>query len=268
MTRPWRLLCDAAGSGPWNMGVDEALLESAAAGGPASLRLYAWRGAWLSLGYRQALDEERAQRCAAAGVGVVRRTTGGGAVLHGADLTYAVVAPEALLPGGLAASYACIAAGLAEALRELGVAVDPEPPPPPAGSGALAFDCFAAPAAHELCAAGRKLVGSAQRRGQAAVLQHGSLRLAPDPAAAAGASGLGGERATSLRELGCQAAPEAVREALARGLARALGAELRAAALLPREATAAARRGISPPSSHRRAPRGIPQGASAQADRY
>jgi lipoate-protein ligase A len=249
------------------MGVDEALLASAAAGGPPSLRLYAWRGAWLSLGYRQALDAQRARRCAAAGVAVVRRSTGGRAVLHGADLTYAVAAPEALLPGDLAASYARIAAGLADALRGLGVEVDPEAPPAPR-SGAAAFDCFAEPALHELCAAGRKLVGSAQRRAHGAVLQHGSLRLAPDPAPAARATGLQGRGATSLRELGCRAAPEAVREALLRGLARALGAELRPAALLPGEAAAASRRGASPSESRRRLPPGIPQGASAQADRY
>jgi lipoate-protein ligase A len=250
------------------MGVDEALLESAAAGGPASLRLYAWRGAWLSLGYRQALDEGRARRCAVAGVGVVRRSTGGRAVLHGADLTYAVAAPQALLPGGPAESYACIAAGLAEALRGLGVEVEERPLPAAAARGAEGFDCFAEPAAHELCAAGRKLVGSAQRRAHGAVLQHGSLRLDPDPAEAARATGLAGEEATSLRELGCRVAPEAVREALARGLARALGAELHPAGLLPGELAAASRRGPSPPKSHRRTPRGTPQGASAQTDRY
>ena len=77
------------------MGVDEALLASAVHTGRPSLRFYRWQGPWLSLGYGQSLSEVRAERCRAAGVGWVRRVTGGLAVLHGADLTYTVAAPEA-----------------------------------------------------------------------------------------------------------------------------------------------------------------------------
>lgn len=260
----WRLLSDAAGSGPWNMGVDEALLASAAAGGPPTLRLYGWRGSCLSLGYAQRLDARRAEACRAAGVGVVRRATGGAAVLHGADLSYAVAAPEALLPAGLDASYARIAEGLTRALRGLGLEVETREPRRRTGGGA-AFDCFAEPAAHELCAGGRKLVGSAQRRAHGAVLQHGSLRLRPDPAAARAAAGLSGEGATSLEELGCPVSPDGVRRRLAVGLAEALEAELSKGALHPSELRAAARHG---PSSQSGAPAGISQGAPAQADRY
>ncbi len=83
MPRAWRLLLDDAGSGFWNMAVDQALLESASLDGVASLRLYTWQGPWLSLGYGQRLEEERRAACDAAGVGVVRRVTGGRAVLHG-----------------------------------------------------------------------------------------------------------------------------------------------------------------------------------------
>lgn len=260
----WRLLSDAAGSGPWNMAVDEALLASAAAGGPPTLRLYGWGGSWLSLGYSQRLEAGRAEACAAAGVGVVRRSTGGAAVLHGADLTYAVAAPEGLLPAGREASYARIAEGLSRALCALGLEVAaPEPRPGPRVG--LGFDCFAEPAGHELCAGGRKLVGSAQRRANGAVLQHGSLRLRPDPPGARAAAGLSGDVATSLEELGCQASPDAVRSCLAEGLGEALRAELRAGGLHPAELRTVAQHG---PSSQSEAPAGISQGASAQADRY
>ncbi|MDJ0852875.1 MAG: octanoyltransferase [Myxococcota bacterium] len=247
MSEVWRLLVDAGAAGPWNMGVDEALLASASRGGPPTLRLYTWSGPWLSLGYAQRLAPATTEACRAAGVGVVRRATGGGAVLHGADLTYAVAAPEALLPGGLQGSYARLSRGLERALGRLGIAVTAGDPPPEA-TEARPFDCFAVAAAHELCVGGRKLVGSAQRRGQGAVLQHGSLRLRPDPEAARSAAGLAGSGATSLAELGCPAAPEEARGALLEGLGAALDARWEAGELAAAEAEAAATRGFSPRS--------------------
>jgi len=221
----WRLLLDGLAAGSWNMGVDEALLASAAEGGVPTLRLYGWQGPWLSLGYGQRLGSERLAACAEAGVGVVRRATGGLAVLHGADLTYAVAAPERLLPAGLRPTYA------------------------PAGAGPGGFDCFAGPAADELCVGGRKLVGSAQRRGGGGVLQHGSLRLAPDPAPARCATGLGGAAATSLQELGCRVASERLHSVLIEAFAAALDARLERGVLAPAEAALAARRGADPLSA-------------------
>jgi lipoate-protein ligase A len=240
----WRLLSDAASSGPWNMGVDEALLATAAAGGPPSLRLYAWDGPWLSLGYAQRLGKAREESCRRAGVGIVRRTTGGRAVLHGADLSYAVAAPEALLPQSLEASYACIALGLQRALGAIGVAVEGASRPA-RGGAAVGFDCFAEPVQHELCAGGLKLVGSAQRRAHGAVLQHGSIRLGPDPAMAASAVGVEAAAATSLLELGCAASPDALREALSNALSAVLEAELVGGTLSPAEVASARRRGVA-----------------------
>ena len=104
MSARWRLLLDGPGDGPWNMAVDEALLRSAQRGAPPTLRFYSWDGAWLSLGFAQPLDAARRAACRAAGVGIVRRATGGRAVLHGSDLTYAVAAPVAALPAGLHAT--------------------------------------------------------------------------------------------------------------------------------------------------------------------
>ena len=244
MSTRWRLLSDAASSGPWNMGVDEALLATAAAGGPPSLRLYGWDGPWLSLGYAQRLGKAREESCRRAGVGIVKRATGGRAVLHGADLTYAVAAPEALLPQSLEASYACIALGLQRALGAIGVTVESARRPTANGTAA-GFDCFAEPVQHELCARGRKLVGSAQRRAHGAVLQHGSIRLAPDPAPAASAAGVEAAAATSLLELGCEASLDAVREALANALSAVLEAELEEGRLSPAELAFARRKGAA-----------------------
>jgi lipoate-protein ligase A len=225
VARPWRLLVDGEASGGWNMAVDESLLAAAAAGGAPTLRFYRWSGAWLSLGYRQRLDAGRLAACECAGVGVVRRVTGGRAVLHGRDLTYAIAAPEAALPDGLAATYALASEVLVAALRSLGVPSEPAPRLA-AGPSDGPFDCFVAPAADEICVAGRKLVGSAQRRAGGGVLQHGSIRLAPDPLEARRASGLETGAATSLRELGVEPSVEALVEAFREAFSGRLGVDL------------------------------------------
>ena len=248
---PWRFLDHADASGEFNMGVDEALLATARELRRATLRLYGWSGPWLSLGYGQKPSPARETACRAAGVGVVRRVTGGLAVLHGADLTYAVAAPEDALPPGLAGSYGLVADALCEAFARLGVAVDRTGAGGAAAGGGArrGFDCFAEPAADELLAGGRKLAGSAQRRAGGAVLQHGSIRLAPDPPEAAAAAGLDPARATSLAELGRNpdriAVARAVREGFESVLAP-LGVFLHDGRLDDRERQRALQRGESP----------------------
>ncbi|MBW2543451.1 MAG: lipoate--protein ligase family protein [Deltaproteobacteria bacterium] len=235
----WRLITHGAGHGAWNMGVDEALLASAVRTGRPSLRFYRWQGPWLSLGYGQILEPERLAACGRAGVGVVRRVTGGRAVLHGSDLTYALAAREEQLPPGLTASYELVAGILIRALAALGVeavaSVSPRrresfPHRFQLGAAAAAsrfpgagFDCFARPAGREICVAGQKLAGSAQRRAQGGILQHGSIRLAPDPPGARRASSLIGAGATSLAELGVDSAPEALQVVCVEAFGRALG---------------------------------------------
>ena len=266
MARRWRLLLDAAAPGPWNMGVDEALLATAAAGGGATLRLYGWDGPWLSLGYGQPDARALLEACAAAGVGVVHRATGGRAVLHGGDLTYALAAPEALLPPGLEATYRLISGALASALGQLGVDVTAGPKGAPAGPSD-GFDCFTEPGLDALCAAGRKLVGSAQRRRKGGVLQHGSIRRVPDPEPARLAAGLKREVSTSLQELGCRVPTRDLREACIRALAAALDAGFSLGRLLPAESRLAARRGRLPQRDRRNArdstPAGIQESLSA-----
>jgi lipoate-protein ligase A len=223
------------------MGVDEALMVSAVRTGRAALRFYHWKGPWLSLGYGQSISAVQVEVCERAGVGCIRRVSGGRAVLHGGDLTYALAARESQLPTGLRATYELVAWALLAALRAFGI--DAVASPATSGrpgepfryrfgndSGGSApdrrggFDCFARAAGREICVDGRKLVGSAQRRAGGGVLQHGSIRLRPDTPAVREASSLTGSRATSLAELGVNATPEALQSACVESLAEALGA--------------------------------------------
>lgn len=173
----WRLLRDGAGSAAWNMSVDEALLLEARTDSPV-LRLYGWERPSLSLGYRQD-PEPWLERARALGIDVVRRASGGGAVLHGGDLTYAIVAPRGVagVPADARGSGAWIRDWLLEALRRAGLAAV-------ASSGveraAHAEVCFSASTGTEIDLEGLKLVGSAQRRTRFGFLQHGSIRLHDD----------------------------------------------------------------------------------------
>jgi lipoate-protein ligase A len=173
----WRLLLDPAGSAAWNMSVDEALLLHVGEAGP-TLRFYTWERPSVSLGYRQRRPEWL-RRCEELGVDVVRRVSGGGAVLHAGDLTYCVTAPApcADLPDGLEASTTWIRDVLISGLQDLGLEVEPS-----AGVGGAERSplCFHASTGTEIELATAKLVGSAQRRAPWGFLQHGSLRLTDD----------------------------------------------------------------------------------------
>jgi lipoyl(octanoyl) transferase len=225
--RAWRLLRDGPGDAAWNMSADEALLLHAAERGPA-LRLYSWREPSVSLGLRQA-PPEWLHRCTPLGVEVVRRVTGGGAVLHAGDLTYAVVAPLSAgeLPGDLRGSYEWIRRRLVAGLTLAGVAAEPARGRP--GAERLEL-CFAGATGTEVELDGEKLVGSAQRRTRRAFLQHGSIRLADDAALYRALTG------------GAPAAPkppplalEALESALVASFAGALPAGLEPASLSPSE---------------------------------
>lgn len=177
MTRVW---IDASGRPGWlNMAIDHALLERAEAG-EWWLRLYAWDPACLSFGrHEPAARRYDADRIAALGLSVVRRPTGGRAVWHARELTYAVAGPIGGL-GTLAQLYREIHTMLRDALRALGAPA--ELAPAQRGAPVDAGACFASPAGGEVLVAGRKVVGSAQLRQGAAFLQHGSVLLEDDQA--------------------------------------------------------------------------------------
>lgn len=225
--RAWRLFQDGAADAAWNMSVDEALLL-AAPDAPPALRLYGWREPSVSLGLRQA-EPDWLPRCAALGVPVVRRVTGGGAVLHAGDLTYSVVAglDTPGLPSDLRGSYEWIRARLIRGLELAGLAAQRSR----AQVGADRLElCFAGATGYEVELDGEKLVGSAQRRGGRAFLQHGSIRLADDTVFY---RALVGEAPRAPKPAGLD--PETLRVALAASFAEALGGPLRLAELSTRE---------------------------------
>jgi lipoate-protein ligase A len=159
------------------MAIDRALLERAQAGAQW-LRLYAWSPACLSFGrHEPAARRYDRERIAALGLDVVRRPTGGRAVWHAGELTYALAAPAAAM-GALREAYAEIHRVIRNAVRALGAAADLAP-----SRGTTRVDagaCFAAPAGGEVMVGDRKVAGSAQLREGAGLLQHGSLLLADD----------------------------------------------------------------------------------------
>lgn len=165
-TAGWILQVDAVGrSGTENMRIDEALLEHVLRSGNAFLRLYCWDPPTLSIG--------RNQQDVFKHMPMVRRPTGGQAVWHEHEVTYAVAAPIALY-GSLRNAYCQIHTHIATALRSMGVAALLAPAVRPSGRSAA---CFSAPVGGEILVAGRKVVGSAQVRRRDAFLQHGSILL-------------------------------------------------------------------------------------------
>jgi lipoate-protein ligase A len=177
----WRfLLHPTPARGAWNMAVDEAVLESTS-GGEAlpTLRLYAWAPPCLSLGYAQPLTDVDLSRLHARGWDLVRRPTGGRAVLHTDELTYSVIGPleEPRLTGGVLDSYRHLAQALVAALRTLGLPADIEGESHPAAGRTANPVCFEVPSTYEITVSGKKLLGSAQSRRKDGVLQHGSLPL-------------------------------------------------------------------------------------------
>jgi len=184
----WRLVITEPLDGAANMALDEALLLSRLRGaGPPTVRFFGWAPPTISLGYAQPLDDGRIDLEAAArmGLGLVRRPTGGSAILHEGperELTYSVVAAAGDFPGAetLLETYRWIGAALAAGLRAIGAAVDMVSVQP-SDPAAMPVFCFARTGSYELEVGGRKIVGSAQRRQGVGFLQHGSVMLAAEP---------------------------------------------------------------------------------------
>src|SRR5438552_6856068 len=178
----WRLLLDPPAGGAWNMAVDEVLLDGVAAGSaPPTLRFYEWAPPCLSLGYFQPFEVVDLAGCRRLGVEVVRRPTGGRAILHDRELTYSVALPLRLLgdDGAVLPSYHRVSLALERGLHRLGAPVVLAPESAAHADPAHGPVCFDRPSAHEILLHGRKLVGSAQVRRAGALLQHGSIVIEP-----------------------------------------------------------------------------------------
>jgi lipoyl(octanoyl) transferase len=232
----WRLLVTEPLDGATNMAVDEALLRARIdeSGGP-TVRFYGWRPATVSLGYAQPLHEAvDHEACRALGIGLVRRPTGGSAVLHeapDAEVTYSVVAREGDFPGAddVLETYRILGEGLAAGLAQLGVRARLTPLVRGRRAASPVF-CFRRAGAYELAVEGRKLVGSAQRRQRRAFLQHGSVLLDADPGRIRRVFPREAEPTASLTTLadilGRSPGFDTVVTALGDGLAKALGVRL------------------------------------------
>ena len=234
----WRLIIERAPrTGAWNMALDEAIMDAVAAGEALpTLRFYAWEPPCLSLGKRQPLDGVDLARCRADGIDVVRRATGGFAILHTDELTYSIATrpDDPRADGAILDAYRKLSQGLLAGLRLLGVAPAMNPVVPGGVHNASAA-CFEVPSAYEIVVGSQKLIGSAQARSFGRVLQHGSLPLTGDIARVVPYLAYEREEertalATHLRErattisaaLGRAVSYDEAAEAMARGFAAAL----------------------------------------------
>jgi lipoate-protein ligase A len=230
----WKLLDTGANTGACNMALDEELLARAQAGDAMPvLRLYTWAPPAVSLGrFQDMTSAVNAEACRRLGFDIVRRITGGRAVLHKSELTYSIIAKtdDPIFPSSVLGTYKVIAAGLVAGLRNLGLPAEmvtrdgrhaglvEKRPHDPA--------CFSSPSWYEIVVNNRKIVGSAQRRVAGAFLQHGSILTGYEPVLEADVihGGCAAETVTCIkRELGREVAPEEVKHAVLKGFSDALG---------------------------------------------
>lgn len=238
--------CEFRG-GASNMAIDCAILEAVAQGRqPPTLRLYGWKPFCLSLGYGQRASDVDSGALADRGWDLVRRPTGGKAILHGDELTYSLCLPRdhPLAHRDVVESYRRISAGLLQALAILGLSASAERQdaslrPPAAGPV-----CFELPSHYEISVAGRKLIGSAQMRRKGGLLQHGTLPLCGDLARICDVLNFEQETARAARQTSLRARALTLAElsgaalnwsdaahAIERGFSRALNIECRPGSL-------------------------------------
>lgn len=177
--RSWRVILDPPARGSWNMAVDDALIESAQKPDYIpTLRLYSWDPACLSLGHAQPIHEVDQERLDSYGWDLVRRPTGGRAILHTDELTYSITAStdHPLLKGGILESYQRISQAFLSFLQQYSLS--------PVSNGDTNLTnkqpdpvCFEVPSNYEITVSGKKIIGSAQARRKNAVLQHGAIPL-------------------------------------------------------------------------------------------
>ena len=249
MVRPlWRVVWTGAHSGAVNMAIDEAIADAVARRVVVpTLRFYQWQNRCLSLGVSQSAESIDHERLAQYGWDIVRRTTGGRAVLHDSDLSYSLSIPDddPRMAGGVLPSYERIAQGFKYALMQLGLSADPPQIQPK--HSLLTPACFEATSHYEITVNGQKLIGSAQKRQRNVVLQHGSILLSGDVGTVAelfaqtpqerALSGLRlRQQVTTLEQLLSQSiSAEQVAQAVAWGLAEALQLRWQSAELTPDE---------------------------------
>ncbi len=170
---------DGARTGAWNMQRDRELLDTHRPGDDPILRLYWWEPAAVTIGYNQKFSDFAQDAIAAQGYDLVRRPTGGRAILHAEELTYAVIgsSPSDLFGDTLHSTYMKINEALLTFLCNLGV--DADISDGESRQNARGLVCFRSAGKHEVKVGSRKVIGSAQRRRGDVFLQHGSILVGP-----------------------------------------------------------------------------------------
>ncbi|MFQ5329486.1 MAG: biotin/lipoate A/B protein ligase family protein [Thermodesulfobacteriota bacterium] len=168
----WRLIIDTPADGYENMAVDETLLLSCDRGEPSTLRFYDWKSPTISIGYLQSYDPFYN-----IDLPVVRRMSGGRAVIHGTEVTYSISCNDGspLFAEGINGSYRLISRALSHALNDLSIEATTVPSGKRLPTGGVRESCFASTSRHEIVVDGKKVAGSAQRRLKNAFLQQGSV---------------------------------------------------------------------------------------------
>lgn len=183
----WRFLPFQIKSAVENMAEDEAVFrENQRLGGTPTLRLFGWNPPAVSVGFFQGLEKDiDLEACRQSGIDVVRRITGGRAVLHASEITYSLAARESdpHFPSGILGRYRAISEAICSGLRGLGIPAEMQTRRIEPGNELREF-CFSVPVQHEILVNGKKICGSAQARSGGSFLQHGSLLLDFDPVAA------------------------------------------------------------------------------------
>ena len=176
-----KIFQDNADHGQALMDRDQQLLDAARAGEQATVvRFYTWSEPTISLGFHQKTDLLQLDVMQEAGVPWVRRPTGGAAVLHSEELTYAIIVPDVLSPGFASKIHELVGRSIANGLRELGVKAQLDSRGEPMSALPNRESCFVRTSRWEVTVDGRKMVGSAQRMLGSALLQHGSILTGRD----------------------------------------------------------------------------------------
>ncbi len=169
----YRFIDTSFNTGSMNMAIDEALLTSK----KPVLRFYRWKPACLSLGYFQNTNTINKKQCKKLNIDIVRRLTGGNAVLHDKELTYSVIIDEKQMPKSVIESYKIISKGLLHGLKNLGLKAIMNEDVEKGNKSAV---CFNDPSWYEITVNNKKIIGSAQKRINGKILQHGAVLIDAD----------------------------------------------------------------------------------------